>query len=124
MCLFDYSTLHEYSSHLVMVLTIASTSSSDGGFLAPGGNTKLIGSNKRDRERCRYAVSNACIDCFSASSALKNMKQSVHDLCMYLFLCPTQEILVKKYSGNGCNTEWHRWPPRLLREFKYSPVIL
>ena len=57
-------------ANLTIALMIVFNSSLDGTECAPTGNTKLIGSNKRDSERDKYAFSNGCNDDFNADSGL------------------------------------------------------
>ena len=59
------------NNHLWTVLAMFSTSLSEGGYVAPPGNTRLMGSKRRDKDRDRYAVSNGNRDSFSALSGLQ-----------------------------------------------------
>ena len=54
-----------------MVLMMLLSSSFDGTFCAPFGNTRFIGSNNRDSDFDKYAFSNGIKDSFSITLGLK-----------------------------------------------------
>lgn len=87
-----------YRTCLVMVLMMLSSSSLEGGLWPPMGNTRLIGSNRRERDLERQAASYGCRESFRAFSGLHKHKEiQNHSQLIYSEDIYRQEILQKTF---------------------------
>lgn len=92
---------------LLMVLMMLSSSSVEGGLWPPRGNTRLMGSNRRERDLERQAASYFCSDSFRAISGLHrhtDTQKTIHN-------CSAQKIFTgkrdveKTFLWNKCRVD-------------------